>query len=70
MHEVFFCQTATGPRFFKNGFPLLLALCFTQIGQIPTGTYNSPLSANPLLERVIYFSMDIPVGFLLDDINL
>ena len=48
----------------------LLALRFTQIGQIPTGTYNTPLSANPLLERVTCFSMDILVGFLLDDINL
>ena len=49
---------------------LPVVLCFTQIGQIPTGTYNTPLSANPLLERVTYFSRDIPVGFLLDDINL
>jgi len=50
-------------------FPLV-ALRFTQISQIPTGTYNTPPSASPLLERVTYFSMDIPVGFLLDDINL
>ena len=49
---------------------LLVALCFTQISQIPTGTYNTPLSANPLLERVTYFSMAVPVGFLPDDINL
>jgi hypothetical protein len=47
----------------------LVALRFTQISQIPTGTYNTPVSANPLLEWVTCFSMDVSEVFLLD-INL
>jgi len=63
---------AKNPEFLRRlmGEQFLLALCFTQISQIPTGTYNTPQSANPLLEWVTYFSTDIPVGFLFDDINL
>jgi hypothetical protein len=51
---------------FKNLFRPLLFKAFDIFHEI----FVFRPSANPLLERVTYFPMDIPEGFLLNDINL